>query len=112
MWEPFNAAYGPWYRMRGVGKDGVSIALNHAGKGVEAVVQPDMDRQSWYWSVKFKAYRPRLAKEPAPGEKKKPQKIPLPERRIGGRAPTLEEAKKLAESAFMLGRASPLKVVK
>lgn len=111
-WEPFNASYGPWYRMRGIGKDGVSIALKHAGRGAEAIVQPDMDRGSWYWSVKFKAYRPRLNKEPEPGKPKPKPKTPLPERRIGGRAPTLEEAQKLAESTFLLGRSSVLKVVK
>lgn len=106
VWEPFNHTYGPWFQLRALGKDGVSVALTHAGRRAEAVVQPDMNRQRWYWSVRFAAYRPRPSK---PG---KPKKIPLPERKIGGRAKTMKEACTMAQQAFKTGRPTGLTVVK
>lgn len=73
VWRPFNPVYGPWYILK--------MANGKPISGAECVVQPDMDRQSWFWYL-------RLGKREAP------------RLRIGGRERSLEEAKATARAAF------------
>lgn len=105
VWQEYNLTYGPWYRMRQLDKRGVSVTLEIGGKSAEAVVQPNMDRSGWYWSVRFTAYRPRVAVD-----KQGRARVPLPDRKIGGRAASKRKAQAMAESAFLTGRPVPLEV--
>lgn len=72
-WRSFNPIYGPWYRL--VKADTKPIV------GAEVVVQPDMDRERWFWYVRI-------------GTKKAPRMVKT------GRAPTLEDAKFAAREIF------------
>lgn len=101
-WQPFNHAFGPWYRLRAVRKDGTTSELQVGGRGCEAVIQPDMSRESWYWSVRFASYTPKMPKADDP-PKRKP-KAPLREHKTGGKVATIEDAKRQAIAAVMSGR--------
>lgn len=46
-YEAFNHQYGPWYRLIAIKK-----ALRVDNPGWEVLVQPDMDKRRWYWSVR------------------------------------------------------------
>lgn len=101
-WQPFNHAFGPWYRLRALRKDGTSTNLEVGGRSCEAVLQPDMDREHWYWSVRFAAYTPRPAKADKP-KKTKPRPA-LKELKVGTRVDTLELAKQAAITRVTQGR--------
>lgn len=111
FWQPFNQTYGPWFRMLEV-KDGISHPLSSSGRGAEAIVMPDMDGAHWYWSVRFAKYNPKLEMEKSDqfttkeGKKRATtkKKVPLPEIKRGGKAATREEAMRLAEESFVMGR--------
>jgi len=102
-WVPFNHTYGPWYEMKEI-KDAITVDLSHGGHGVTAIVQPDMDKEAWYWSVKFHAYKPKMPAADRNKELKQKPKTPLPERRFGGKCLTKGEAMKVAEEVFLTGR--------
>lgn len=101
-WEPFNRAFGPWYRLRALRTDGTSTELTVGGRTCEAVLQPDMDRAHWYWSVRFAKYTPAPAKADKP-RKTKP-KPALRELKFGTRVDTLEVAKREAIARVLAGR--------
>jgi hypothetical protein len=105
VWEPFNAQYGGWWRLKEV-KGELSVELSHGGHGASAEVIPDWDGSGrWRWGVKFAAYRPRPVK-PKPDELGKPVELNpgLPERRFGGHADSRETAMKVALQTFLTGR--------
>lgn len=89
QWFPFNHAFGPWYR----------TTFDWRGESVDAVVQPDMGGEGWYWSVRFPPRKPRKAVD----ARGRPTRE-LPEYKRGGRAPDLENAKIAAMTAAMDGR--------
>lgn len=103
VWHAFNQTYGPWYEMKEV-KAAISVDLKHKGHVVTAIVQPDMDKGAWYWSVKFHAYKPKPAHSDDNKELKRKPKVPLPERRYGGKSQTLKTAMAKAEEVFLTGR--------
>lgn len=92
VWVPFNNVYGPWYRFQ------VRIGTQM----IICVVQPDMDNQSFFWSVRFPAYNPK----PYSGDPNTPhaKKEPLPEYKVGGREKTMDLAKAAAMRAAREGR--------
>lgn len=49
-WEKFNLVYGPWHRLRRI-VNGVRADMLVPGWKADAVVQPDMDGERWYWHV-------------------------------------------------------------
>jgi len=102
-WLPINLTYGPWFEMKEI-KKAMAMDLSVGGHPATVQVIPDMDRQAWFWSVKFHAYRPKLAMQ---GEKKK-VKVPLPEKRLGGKCKTRDEAMAKARQAFLTGRPTTL----
>lgn len=103
QWDPFNHAFGPWYRLRALRKDGTTTELLVGGRGVEVVLQPDMSREHWYWSVRFAKYTPKPPKEGDPPRKTK-AKPALKELKFGAKVLTLDEAKAAAIARVLLGR--------
>jgi hypothetical protein len=94
LWKPYNEANGPWYK----------AYFKVGGRSITAVIQPDMDRTSWFWSIRIAAYHPRpstIAKNPKVTE--------LPQRKFGGRATSLNDAKMKAEAKALGGLVIPTK---
>lgn len=110
FWSAFNHTYGPWYRMYEIRDSALAQPLVYNGHAAEAVVQPDMDREGWFWAVRFSKYTPKLLKADKIEGKKMPKpKIPLTEYKVGGRVQVPGEAgrleaMRLAQEAFIKGR--------
>mgnify|MGYP006173171977 CR=1 FL=1 len=103
FWQSFNPTFGPWYRLKGI-RNSLTVDLEWKGRSVEVVVQPDMDRARWFWSVRWAAYRPRMKRDAAGNEVRDPKRKPIKEKRLHGTAPTEDEAKAKAIEVFHAGR--------
>ena len=51
-WVPFNKAFGTWYRLECTRKGMSSDVKVASGKGASVMVQPDLEKGRWYWSVR------------------------------------------------------------